>query len=66
MRDTLLTNLTERQKLILKLMADDLTEAEIAQKLGIRPKTLEFHKLLIRQKIREAGASDLARFAAPN
>ena len=48
--ESLMANLSERQKLILKLMADNLTEAEIAQKLRMRPKTLEFHKQLLRQK----------------
>ena len=55
MRESLIANLTDRQKLILKLMADNLTEAEIAEKLRMSPKTLEFHKQLIRQKIKEAG-----------
>lgn len=66
MKDTLLNNLTERQKLILKLTADGFTEAEIAQRLGIGPKTFECHKQLLRQKIRAAGASELTRMAAPN
>ena len=49
--------LTARQRLILKLIADELTETEIAQRLAIHPTTLQFHKLLIRQKIETAGAA---------
>lgn len=66
MNGTLLTNLTERQKLILKLIADNFTDEEIAQKLRMSPRTFEYHKKLLRQTIREAGASDLGRIATQN
>ena len=66
MKDTLLTNLTERQKQILKLIADNHTDEEIARTLRMNPRTFEYHKKLLRQTIRAAGASELTGRAAPN
>jgi DNA-binding CsgD family transcriptional regulator len=58
--------LTERQKQILQLITEDLTEKEIAVKLGISHKTVGFHKQLLRQKLGTAGTAGLVRFAIRN
>jgi DNA-binding CsgD family transcriptional regulator len=58
--------LTPRQKDILCLIAEDLTAKEIADELSISPKTVEFHKEILRKKIGKVGTAGLVRFAIRN
>lgn len=37
------TNLTEHEKRVLQLVCKGLTNKEIAQSLGVKPRTVEFH-----------------------
>ena len=58
--------LTPRQKDILCLIAEDLTAKEIADELSISPKTVEFHKEILRKKIGKVGTAGLVRLAIRN
>src|ERR1700693_2669634 len=55
--------LTPRQKDILCLIAEDLTAKEIADKTNISPKTVDFHKRILRKKLGKMGTAGLVRFA---
>lgn len=55
--------LTERQVEILRLIADGLRNKEIAERLNIRPKTVEYHKLQLYENIGVDRAVDAVRFA---
>jgi DNA-binding CsgD family transcriptional regulator len=55
--------LTHRQKEVLQLVTEDLTSKEIAGKLGITAKTVEFHKQLLRKKCGNVGTAGLVRLA---
>lgn len=60
---TLAPSLTERQKQILQLIAQDLTSKEIAGRLGISHKTVDFHKQLSRKKLGKVGTAGMVRLA---
>jgi DNA-binding NarL/FixJ family response regulator len=51
MNQSTLPLLTEREKRVLKLTATGLTNKEIAQSLGIVPRTVEFHLSKIFKKL---------------
>ena len=55
--------LSPRQKQIVALIADDLTAKEIGDRLGLSPKTVEFHKDLIRQRLSVTGTAGIVRYA---
>ena len=55
--------LTDRQIEILRLIADGLRNKEIADILDIRPKTVEYHKRQLYEKIGVDRAVDAVRFA---
>lgn len=55
--------LTPRQRQIVTLIADDLTAKEIGDRLGISPKTVEFHRILIRQRLDVTGTAGIVRYA---
>lgn len=59
-------SLTERQKQILELIAQDLTAKEIGEKLGISHKTVEFHKQLLRKTLGNVGTAGMVRVAIRN
>jgi DNA-binding CsgD family transcriptional regulator len=59
-------SLTERQKQILQLIANDFTSKEMAERLGISPKTVDFHKQVLRQKLGNLGNAGLVRLAIRN
>ena len=50
-------SLTERQRQVLNLIAQDLSAKEIADRLGISFKTVEFHKALIRKRLGNVGTA---------
>ena len=56
-------DLTPRQRQIVTLIAEDLTAKEIGDRMGISPKTVEFHRLLIRKRWGVAGTAGIVRYA---
>ena len=57
------SELTAREIEILRLLADGLQGKEIAVRLGVAPKTVEFHKTRLYSRIGARRASDAVRFA---
>lgn len=55
--------LTARQRQILALVAQGLSGKEIASRLGISPKTVEFHKAGIAERLGVRGTAELVRYA---
>ena len=55
--------LTERQRQILLLVAEGLTNREVAERLGIRRKTVENHRMNIAQQVGLTRAVDYVRYA---
>ena len=54
--------LTDREKVVV-LMSTDFTTREIASKLGIKIKTVEFHRATIKQKLRVKSIAGIVRYA---
>jgi len=61
-----LETLTDAERRILKLIADDLTSKEIAEQLGISFHTVENHRANICQKLNLRGSHSLLKFAFEN
>jgi len=59
-------SLTTRQLEILRLVANGYTTKEIARELGISPKTVEFHRARLMQRIGVNDVTGLTRFAFQN
>ncbi len=55
--------LSHRQEQVLELLADDLSDKEIALHLGISAKTVEFHKQKLKQTINVRGKAGMVRYA---
>lgn len=55
--------LTERQREVLQLLAAGHSTVEIGARLGITPKTVEFHRHAIRQELGLSSQASLVRFA---
>ena len=55
--------LTDREREVLKLIADGLSSKEIAQKLGVSLKTIESHRANLMDKLDIHKVSGLVRFA---
>jgi two-component system response regulator NreC len=55
--------LTDRQKQLLILIAEDLTAKQIAKRLKISPKTVEFHRDALKSKLGVRGTAGLVRYA---
>ena len=55
--------LTNRQKEVVKLISEDLTSKEIAQRLGITLKTAQFHRTVIKQRLGVHGSAGITRYA---
>jgi len=60
------TLLTPRQTEILRLVASGRTTKEIARDLGISPKTVEFHRSRLMERIGVRDVTGLTRFALQN
>lgn len=58
--------LTARQLEVLRLVASGKTTKEIARDLGISPKTVEFHRSCLMQRIGAHDVTGLTRFAVQN
>jgi len=61
-----LARLTPTERRILKLIAEDKTSKEIAQDLGISPRTVENHRTNICEKLDVHGIHALVKFAYQN
>ena len=55
--------LTARQNDVVELISDDLTSSEIAERLGISRKTVEFHRALIKERLDVTGTAGIVRYA---
>ncbi len=55
--------LTSRQIEVVELIADDLSASEIAERLGISRKTVEFHRALIKERLGVTGTAGIIRYA---
>lgn len=60
------TELTERETEILKLIASQLTNQEIAERLFISPRTVHSHRRNLMQKIGVKNTAGLVRYAIEN
>ena len=56
-------DLTAREEQILQLIAEDLTTREIAARLVITTKTVEFHKTRIKKRLGVNGIAGMVRYA---
>jgi DNA-binding NarL/FixJ family response regulator len=56
-------NLTPREIEVIRLIAEDFANKEIAAVLNISPKTVEFHKNTIYAKLGVSGAAGVTRTA---
>lgn len=55
--------LTAREREILRLLAEGLRTREVADRLGIKPKTVETHRASLVRKLHLRGLADLVRYA---
>jgi DNA-binding CsgD family transcriptional regulator len=55
--------LTTREKEVVHCLADGLTSKEIAAKIGISAKTVEFHRHNIMRKLEVRGVAGIVRYA---
>lgn len=58
-----LHNLTQRERMVLQLAAEGLSNAEVAEKLFISPRTAETHRTNLLRKLGLQTQTDLVRFA---
>ncbi len=58
-----LSTLSPRELEVLVYLAQDLSVAEVANELGVRPTTVETHRQSLRAKLDLRGAAGMARFA---
>jgi DNA-binding NarL/FixJ family response regulator len=61
--ETGIASLTPRQVAVLQLIADGLTAKEIAFRLGLSPRTAEFHRQCIMERLDLHSTAELTRFA---
>jgi DNA-binding NarL/FixJ family response regulator len=59
----MLSTLTPRQREVLQLVAEGLAAKQIAARLGISPRTVEFHKYQIMDSIGVHSNAELVHFA---
>ena len=64
-KSPLLSNLTTREKEIIKLISRGLTNNQIGEKLFISPRTVDSHRTNIMRKIEVNNVASLIRFAFP-
>lgn len=56
-------NLTARQREVLQLLAEGLSAKEVASVLNISPRTVEFHKYQMMEKLSLSSSAELLQFA---
>jgi DNA-binding NarL/FixJ family response regulator len=61
--ENVLLSLTPRQVSVLQLIAEGLTAKEIATRLGLSPRTAEFHRQCIMERLDLHSTAELTRFA---
>ena len=61
-----ISRLTLRQREILQLVAEGLSAKEIAAKVDISPRTVEFHKYQLMEAVGAKSSAELIRFAIKN
>ena len=59
-------HITRRQREIIKMIAQNLTEKEISDRLGISPATLELHTNLIKQRLGVTDTAAIVTYAIRN
>ena len=59
-------HLTARQLEIIRLIAEDLTSKEIADRMNVSIKTINFHRQEIKNRIGVRGTAGLVRYAVRN
>jgi DNA-binding CsgD family transcriptional regulator len=60
------TRLTAREKAVVTEISNGHTGKEIAKMLGMSPKTVDTHRLHVREKLKAANIADLVRYAIRN
>ena len=55
--------LSHRQQQILKMVAEDLTSKEIGERMGVSTKTIEFHRVNIKERLGVRGIAGMVRYA---
>jgi len=63
-RDSTIASLTPREREVFELVVQGLTSAQIGDRLGTSPRTVETHRIRILHKLRAKSVLDLARIAA--
>ena len=59
-------HLSSRQREIVKLIAEDLTANEIAERMNLSPKTVNFHRQEIKHRLGVRGTAGIVRYAVRN
>jgi DNA-binding NarL/FixJ family response regulator len=59
-------SLTDRERDVFHLIAEGMTNAQVAAVLGIRPKTVDNHRTRLMDKLGLHSAAELVRYAAKN
>ncbi|MFZ4619881.1 MAG: response regulator transcription factor [Bacteroidota bacterium] len=59
-------DLTKAERIILKLISEEMTSQQIADELHVSPKTVENHRNNISKKLRLSGTHSLLKFALTN
>lgn len=65
-KDIALGSLTQREKMVIKLVAEELTNVEIAKEMKISRRTVEGHRAKINTKLQVKNTAGLIRFALAN
>src|SRR5437667_11511060 len=60
------SSLTEREREILKLVAEGYTNNQIAQRLVISPKTVDTHRTHVMDKLNLHSRDELGKYAMPD
>ena len=60
------SRLTEREREVIRLMCEGLTAKEIAGRMNISAKTVEFHRQQIKRRIGVRGIAGIVRYAVRN
>ena len=60
------SELTQRQREVIKLIAEGLTSKEIAMRMNLSPKTVNFHRQEIKQRLNVRGTAGIVRYVVRN
>ena len=59
----ILERMTRREREVLRLISQGATSKEVAERLGISPKTAQVHRENLKQKLKLRTTADLVRYA---